>query len=143
MHFTELSNSWRRGFGEAAASASIHSTSPRLGMKLGAALYAGSSQISIGFNSWFRTHPDNRSAKKDFEKNIHAEHSALLKRRHYNNSKNLTMYVFRAKSNCHNNYEIESACSRPCPNCVVLLKIGGVRRVRFIDEFGRPVEMKL
>jgi deoxycytidylate deaminase len=137
----ELSNSWRRGF-EVAASASNHSTGPRLGMKLGAALYSGSSLISIGFNNWFRTHPESRNTSKDFDKNIHAEHSALLKRRHYTNSKNLTMYVYRSKINC-NDKKFELACSKPCPNCMALLKYAGVRRVRFIDELGRAAEMKL
>lgn len=135
----KLTKTWRRGF-EVAAAASIYSTGPRLGMRLGAALYSGSSLISIGANNWYRTHPDSRHPL--FAKNIHAEHAALLKRKYYDNSKNLTMYVYRSRMN-NITKETNLGCSRPCLNCMALLRLSNVRRIRYINEAGVPEEMKI
>lgn len=136
-HIKKLSKSWRRGF-EAAAAISEYSTGHMLGMRLGAALYSGRNLLSLGFNDWFQTHP--LSMKEEHPKNLHAEHAALLKRRHYDNPNNLTMYVYRAKINPQSHL-MELACSRPCANCMVMMSVANVRRVRFINENGIPDEL--
>jgi deoxycytidylate deaminase len=139
IEFCNLSKSWRRGF-DAAAAISIYSTGQSHGLRLGAALYAGSNLLSLGFNDWNQTHP--RSTKNEFAKNLHAEHAALLKRRHYDNARNLIMYVYRARINPDTDL-IELACSRPCDNCMTLLESAKVRRIRFIDENGFANEISI
>jgi deoxycytidylate deaminase len=133
-----LPNSWRRGF-EAAEAASIYSDGVKLGERLGAALFAGPRIMSLGYNVWAKSHPASRHPK--FDRCVHAEHMSLIKRRHYVNSNNLVMYVYRAKR--ENFKDAIAACSRPCKNCCMLLELANVRRVRFIDENGIPAEMRL
>lgn len=125
--------SWKRGFALAKA-ASAHAQAPSASKRMGAALMAGSNVVSVGFNTYGKTHPDN--CTKDFARSVHAEHSALLKRRHYEHAAQV-MYVYRET------FDGQPACSRPCPNCLHLMKLSGVRRVRFITESGGMEEMKL
>ena len=134
-----MGNAWNRGFA-AARAASEYSNGPQVGFRLGAALYAGSNLLSIGFNVWEKTTPHNSNTK--YNGNIHAESAAMIKRRHYDNSSNLTLYVWRSVTNSSKT-KYEAGCSRPCPNCMKLIKFAGVRRVRFYDETGNPAEIKL
>jgi deoxycytidylate deaminase len=134
-----LSKSWKRGF-EVANAASIHSDGARPGEKMGAALFSGARLLAIGFNIWDKSNPDSRHVR--FDRNSHAEHIALIKRRHYDNANNLVMYVFRQKM-AVDKVTILNACSKPCNNCQYLMKLAGVRRVRFFDENGEPAEMKI
>ena len=130
-----LSGSWERGFA-AARAASEYSNGPQKGYKLGSALYAGSILLSVGFNDWTKT---SRHASHDtWIGNIHAEIMALIKRRHYDNPKNLILYVSRTTTTSALN-----GCSRPCGNCLAAMDAAGVRRVRFYDEDGNPAEIKL
>jgi deoxycytidylate deaminase len=126
----EISGIWKRGF-DAAKAASEYSDGIRTGRKMGAALFSGAKLISIGFNLYNKTHPESGHLKK-----VHAEQSALLKRRHYDNSNNLTMYVWRSTS-------LGPSCSKPCPMCESLMSLAGVGRVRYIDQNGNFKEMKL
>jgi deoxycytidylate deaminase len=130
----KLINSWKRGF-DAAKAARLYSNGERPGRKLGAALFNGSNLISIGFNIYAKTHPSVHA--KLFDKNIHAEHAAVIKRQHYDNGNNLILYVYRENS------EGSPICSKPCPSCQAILALANVRRVRYIDERGQFTEMRI
>jgi len=101
-------------------------------------MFSGNILVSIGFNKWGHTHPKSRELSREyaFDRNLHAEHAALLKRQHYNDS-SLIVYVHRE------NIDGTPVCSKPCANCAFLMKEAGVRRVRFYDIEGNPSEMVL
>ena len=135
----KLKGHWQRGF-RAACNASGKSTGPQVGYRVGAALYASNNLISNGYNVWGKTTPMTKH--ETYVGNLHAEMLAISKRRHYDNSSNLTLYVWRSVTNSSKT-KYEAGCSRPCPNCMKLIKFAGVRRVRFYDETGNPAEIKL
>lgn len=124
---------WLRGF-QIAKAASVHSNGVSVSKRLGAALFSGSTLVAVGFNVWNQTHPDSRTHR--FDRNLHAEHKAILKRQHYENAA-MIMYVYRETT------DGKPACSRPCSNCMVLLKEAGVARVRFIEWNGKYTEIKV
>jgi len=134
-----MGKSWRRGF-QAARAASLLSNGPTLGAKLGAALYAGSNLLSVGYNDWFKTTPHTRNAT--YNGNTHAEAMALIKRWHYDHSGNLILYVWRSTTDPQQT-QTGNGCSRPCASCMNLIRLAGVRRIRFFDEQGVPNEIKL
>jgi len=135
----KLGNSLKRGF-EVARAASLHSTGIAIGQKLGAALFAGSNLLSIGFNDFSKTH--RHSVCEAYNGNLHAEIKCLVKRWHYEKSKNLILYVSRTITNPEQTI-LEYGCSRPCGNCMRVIVEFGVRRVRFFNENGIPEEIKL
>lgn len=129
-----MTNSWMRGF-EAAKAASRYAIAPRIGLRVGAALFAKSTLLSIGFNTYDFTHPDSYRTG-EWHRNIHAEHRAILKRQHYADW-NSVMYVYRERSdgtvgNC-----------KPCSTCQILMAEAGVRRARFYNAKGRMEEIVL
>lgn len=119
-----MNRTWARGFEVAKAAALL--SNARHARRVGAALYSGSTLLSIGYNEYGKSHP-----KAVW--NMHAEHRALL-RRQYHVSKNLIVYVFRETA------DGKEACSKPCSNCAALMKEAGVRLVRYLDEVGLPQE---
>ena len=132
-----MANKTQRGM-EVAAVASKLAETPHIRTKMGAALFAGSRLVSIGFNKYSKSHPDHKIHDRDesFLYNIHAEQAALIKRRHYENGGNLTMYVYRETT------DGAPGCSKPCSMCQALLKEAGVRKVIYIDVEGNVSEMK-
>jgi tRNA(Arg) A34 adenosine deaminase TadA len=134
-----LSGAWYRGF-SAAAGAALSSNGTQFGFKLGAALYAGSNLLSAGHNMWGKTTP--HSVHSTYNGNVHAEIACLLKRRYYDKSNNLILYVYRATTDSQQTMS-QNGCSRPCNNCMTAIKLAGVRRVRFFNESGEPDEIKL
>jgi cytidine deaminase len=116
-----MTKNWLRGF-EIAKTASLHGIAPRKSRQVGAALFSGSKLVAIGMNRYNYTHPEAKWG-------IHAEHSALIKRRYYTDQ-NLIMYVYRELA------DGKPACSKPCLTCLHLIKESNVRAVRFIDENG-------
>jgi len=139
MDKMKISKSWKRGF-DTATAASMHSTGSAVGQKLGASLYAGSNLLAIGFNDWTRT---SKHAQYDtYNGNVHAEVMCLVRRWHYEKSKNLILYVSRTTTNAQQTI-VKYGCSRPCEKCMNLVREYGVRRVRFFDERGMPTEIKL
>jgi deoxycytidylate deaminase len=120
--------SWDRGF-QVAKAASEYGVAPRKSRKVGAAIYAGSKLLAIGFNHYHKTHPAT-------EWGIHAEHAALIKRAYYP-AKNMVIYVYRELANG------SVACSRPCDNCIYLMRLAGVSTVRFADADGIFKEEKI
>jgi deoxycytidylate deaminase len=134
---SNLPASIKRGF-EAALVASNHSDGLQRRLKMGAAIYAGSRLLSIGFNQYQKTKPGNKFFKvgengvvKEFLKTIHAEQNALIKIRHrdYSNNK-LSMYIYRSDSNGN------PATSAPCPLCQADIKKAGIAKVYFIAPGG-------
>lgn len=133
----DLPASIKRGF-EAALVASHHSDGVQRRLRMGAAIYAGSRLLSIGFNQYQKTKPGNKFFKvgengtiKEFLKTIHAEQTALIKikYRDYSNSK-LSMYIYRTDSNGN------PATSAPCPLCQKDIKDSGINTVHFIAPGG-------
>ena len=130
----QITKSWKRGF-DAAKAARLYSNGERAGRKLGAALFSGSNLISVGFNIFTKTHPSVQY--ETFDKNVHAEHAAVIKRQHYDNGNNLIIYVYRE------NAEGKPVCSKPCPSCQVILALANVKRVRYINDKGQFTEMHI
>lgn len=122
-----------RGFSVAFA-ASLLSDAPRKGLCLGAALYSGNRLLSVGANRW-HTHPGSDN-NKDFDRTLHAEAVALLRRQHYDVTSRLTLYVARRRS------DGSIGNSRPCVNCLRLCQLAEVGRVWFY-EYGMRKEITL
>ena len=134
-----LSKSWMRGF-DAAQAASRLSNGPTSGTRMGAALYAGSNLLSVGFNDWTKT--TTLCQHNTHNGNTHAEIMALLKRRHYDKSRNMILYVSRTITNSAQT-EVWNGCSRPCAKCLEFSKNNKIKRIRFFDENGDAAEIKL
>ena len=118
----------KRGF-EAARAASLLSNAIHA-RRMGAALFAGATLLSVGYNEYNKTHPQSP------RHTIHAEHRALL-RRQYRTNNNLTMYVYRETT------DGKPASSRPCENCLRLMREAGVRVVKYFDAEGLPQQRSL
>ncbi|MGI4811883.1 MAG: hypothetical protein ACRYGG_00870 [Janthinobacterium lividum] len=131
-----LSASWKRGF-DVAKAARLHSNGVRPGEKLGAALFSGPILVSIGFNTYDKTHP--AASNKKFNRCIHAEHACLI-RRQYHADKDLVMYVYRETST-HKGV-VTPSISKPCESCMQLLSLAGVKRVRYFNLLGEVEELK-
>ena len=127
-------NQVERGMSVALA-ASLLSDAPRCGLRLGASLFHGSRLLSVGCNRW-HTHPASHNTK-EFDRTLHAEAVALLRRAHYDVPRRLTLYVARKRE------DGTLGCSRPCANCMALARLAGVRRVYFYDAEGKIKEVKL
>lgn len=122
-----------RGF-DTAFAAALLSDAPRAGLRMGAALFAGSRLLSVGANLYGRSHPASVQSE-EFTCSTHCEHVALLRRQHYDDSgTRLTLYVARRRSNG------SVGNSRPCVNCLKLCRLAGVTRVWFY-EYGIRKEL--
>lgn len=140
----ELPARLQRGF-EAAKAASTCSDGLFAREKMGAAIYAGSRLLSIGFNNYAKSRPGNKFIKvvddKVFEyyKATHAEQSALDKIKYsenYANSK-LIMYIYREAANG------TPSASAPCELCQALIKRSDISVVRFFTPSGSYKEWKV
>jgi deoxycytidylate deaminase len=116
---------------EIARAASLLS-SARRSRQIGAALFSGSILLSVGNNEYGHTHP--RSSPFC---NLHAEHRCLLRRRWRENGNNLCIYVYRELS------DGTRACSKPCSNCLNLLREAGVKTAYYFDIHSRIALVKL
>ena len=117
-----------------ALAASLLSNAPRPGLRIGAALFSGNRILSLGANRW-HTHP--ASDNQHFNRTLHAENVALLRRQHYDVIGNLTLYVARQRA------DGSMGCSKPCDNCLELARVAGVKRIRYFGDDGKPKEMTL
>ncbi len=129
----KISSTILRNF-EIAKAARDLSDAPRAGLKMGAVLFSGSRLLSIGKNSYFKSNTNSTTPK--FNRNTHAEVSALIKRRHHEDQ-HLTMFIYRETANG------KIGNSRPCTNCQLLMKDAGVTKVWFYDDNGQICSMKL
>jgi deoxycytidylate deaminase len=129
---------WVKGF-EAAQAASIHAVTTYGPWKMGAALYNGSNLLAVGYNMMSKSHPQSqiKDLGHSFNVFVHAEQMALIRRRHYDGDSNLIMYVWRTAGTG------DAACSKPCVNCQELMKLAGVKKVRYFNDQGISEEMKL
>jgi len=134
-----MSKRWSRGF-EVARAASFHSNGITNGQKMGAALYAGSTLLSLGFNDYDRT--SKHSQHSTYVGNLHAEIACLTRRWHYDKSNNLILYIARTVTDTKKTV-LQYGVSRPCQSCMKAIQAFGVRRVRFFDENGIPTEVKI
>jgi deoxycytidylate deaminase len=130
-----MSRAIERGFSVALAASQL-SDAPRAGLRMGSALFSGSRLLSIGANVYARSHPGSNNGP-DFVRSTHAEAQALVRRQHYDGDRNLTLYVARRRA------DGSQGCSKPCPNCLNLCKLAGVRRVRYFDAEGLTQELAL
>ena len=122
----------QRGF-DAARAASELSTAPRVARKMGAALFASSRLLSVGFNRW-QTHP--QSDNTNFNRTLHAEAVALIRRKHYDRvGGRLVLYVTR------NLADGTVGESKPCANCIALARLAGVSKIYYYDNNGEPKEL--
>ena len=124
----------QRGFDAALAAAEL-SDAPRTARKMGASLWVGPRLLSVGYNRW-QSHPS--SDNSEFNRSLHAENVAIIRRQYYDRlSGFLALYVARRLASG------EMGCSRPCPNCMALACLAGVRRIWFYNAEGKPEEVLL
>jgi deoxycytidylate deaminase len=121
---------WQTGF-DAARAASQLANAPRRACRIGAALFSGPRLLSLGFNTYGQSHPQDARGYS-----MHAEHRALLRRRHYDRSAKLILYVYRETA------DGQPAHCRPCSNCLRLIRIARVAIVRFIGVDNKAQEIR-
>ncbi|MCI4437618.1 MAG: hypothetical protein JHC33_12500 [Ignisphaera sp.] len=142
----ELPARLQRGF-EAAKVASACSDGESKRERMGAAIFAGSRLLSIGFNQYYKSRPDNKFIKVvnnkvvEYYKATHAEQSALDKIKYkynanYSNSK-LILYIYREGA------DGMPSASKPCELCQMLIKKAGISIVRFFTTSGSYKEWKV
>ena len=124
----------RRGF-DTALAASEFSTAPRTARKMGAALFVGSRLLTIGANTYDRSHPDSENTR-EFVRSTHAEHITLIRRKHYDRvGGRLVLYVARKLA------DGTMAGSKPCENCIALARLAGVSKIYYYANNGEPKEL--
>ena len=141
----ELPARLQKGF-EAAKVASSYSDGSLKRERMGAAIFAGSRLLSIGFNQYYKSRPDNKFIKLsvsnkiiEYRKATHAEQCALDKIKYSPNytNKKLIMYVYRESANGL------PAASMPCELCQSVIKRSDVAIVRFFTTGGEYKEWKV
>lgn len=104
----------------------------RTARKVGAALFSGSILLSVGNNEYGHTHPNSKPYC-----NLHAEHRCLLRRRYYKDGSNLCIYIYRET------VDGSLGCSRPCANCISLLREAGVKKAYYFNVSGNIESLKI
>jgi len=144
-HLNELPARIQKGF-EAAKAASFYSDGSLKRERMGAAIFAGSRLLSIGFNQYYKSRPDNRFIKIgpnnkviEYRKATHAEQCALDKIKYSPNyvNKKLIMYIYREGADGH------PTASMPCQICQSTIKRSDVAIVRFFTPNGEYKEWKV
>lgn len=98
------------------------SDADRPGLKVGAVIHKGNKKLAFGCNSYSKTHTiQNENCKKY----LHAEISALIKRRHYEDITSCSMTVYREVNNG------TPALTIPCQYCQKILKKHGIKKVYY------------
>lgn len=94
--------------------------------KLGAVIFTKRGRIlSVGHNWLFKTHPLIR--RYDEHKTLHAECHAILSYPHKDKLKGAEIFVYRkAKGGMAN--------AKPCPCCMSIIKLFGIKRVWYSIE---------
>lgn len=123
-----MNDSWRRGFDAARQGARL-AQAPRHSRKVGAALYSGPRLLSIGFNSYAQTHPNDHRGYS-----LHAEHRAVLRRQYFSSPRRQTLYVWRETA------DGKPANCTPCVNCLRIMREAGIGTVRYINDKGKETE---
>jgi deoxycytidylate deaminase len=133
----DLPNSWKLGFWQ-ARNARMFCIAPHYSKKIGAALFNGNKLVSIGYNLFNKTHTFYSGIRNflDHDKCVHAEMTALVKRQYHDDS-NLILYIYRE------HLDGTIACAKPCSICMTLIKLAGVKRIRYTDLKNKFVEEKI
>ena len=140
----ELPARLQKGF-EAAKVASTYSDGDLKRERMGAAIFAGSRLLSIGFNQYYKSRPDNKFIKVisnkivEYSKATHAEQCALDKIKYSPNyaKKKLILYIYREGA------DGTPAASAPCELCQTLIKRSEISVVRFFTRGGEYKEWKV
>ena len=140
----ELPARLQKGF-EAAKVASSYSDGPLKRERMGAAIFAGSRLLSIGFNQYYKSRPDNKFIKMvankvvEYSKATHAEQCALDKIKYSPNytNKKLILYIYREGA------DGMPAASAPCELCQTVIKRSEIAIVRFFTMDGEYREWKV
>lgn len=133
-----MKSSWSTGFKSAKEATELSNAGVK-SRKMGAALSAGGRIVSIGYNTFGKSHPEFTDIDcdgNDFLRNSHAELMALVRRKHHG-AKNLVMYIYRELD------DGTPANSRPCKFCMKLIKEFGVKKIRYVNDKGDYIEERL
>lgn len=144
LSLNELPARIQRGF-EAAKVASSYSDGPLKRERMGAAIFAGSRLLSIGFNQYYKSRPDNKFIKVvnnklvEYRKATHAEQCALDKIKYSPNyvNKKLILYIYREGA------DGMPSASAPCELCQSIIKRSDISIVRFFTVSGAYKEWKV
>ena len=104
--------------------------------KIGCVVVSGHKIISSGHNSDTKTSPiqarlDSEHFNCECAGKVHAETEALLYYiRHHISLSGATLYTFRQKKN--GSY----GCARPCPRCMQLIKMVGIKKIVYTTDDG-------
>jgi deoxycytidylate deaminase len=98
--------------------------------RMGAIVCDGHKVVSFGWNK-NKTHP----RAKNYTRKIHAELAALIGER-WHSLVGCDMYVVRITNGG------KFATSKPCKDCMILIKEAGIKSVTFIDEGGKICSLK-
>jgi deoxycytidylate deaminase len=133
----ELPNSWKIGFDQAKNSLQF-CVAPHHAKKIGSALFNGNKLVSIGYNLYDKSHTFYSGIRNflDHDKCVHSEMTALVKRQYYGDN-NLILYIYRELKNG------TIACAKPCNICMKLIKLAGVKRIRYTSNNNLYMEEKI
>lgn len=93
------------------------------GRKMGAVLHRNNILLSYGCNSFSKTHTiQGLDHPKQY---LHAEISALIKRRHFDNINTCQMTVYR-----ENRFGLPTL-AKPCVQCQAILKAFGIKKIYY------------
>lgn len=95
---------------------------PHPSKKLGAVISKGNKILSIGCNSYTKTHTLQGKGLKPY---LHAEISALIRRRHYDDLSSCSITVYRESKNL-------PVMAKPCKQCMLLLREFGIKKVYYL-----------
>jgi deoxycytidylate deaminase len=135
--YNNLSKNIKRCF-DIAKVASSYSNAKIYSKRVGVSLFNGNKLVSIGFNIYGYSHTLYSGIRNNniFDKCIHAEWNALLKRQYYKDN-NLSIFIYRELKNG------SVGCSKPCSICQKLINIAGVKNIYYINLNGYFVEDKI
>lgn len=108
--------------------------------KIGCVLVYGHKVISSGYNSNTKTVPlqakvDSAHFNCECSGKVHAETETLLYYiRHHIDLSGGTLYTYREKKDGSN------GCARPCPRCMQLIKMVGIKKLVYTTDCGYAKE---
>lgn len=104
--------------------------------KIGCVVVNGHKIVSSGYNSDTKTLPiqariDSEHFNCECSGKVHAETEALIYFiRHHINLNGATLYTYREKK------DGSYGCARPCPRCMQLIRLVGIRRLVYTTNDG-------
>lgn len=89
---------------------------------MGAVIHKGRNKLAFGANSFTKTHALQTNVLHQY---LHAEISALVKRRHYDDIIRCDMTVYRET------WDGKPAMAKPCKQCQSILTAFGIKKVYY------------